>query len=98
MDRVPLDLQRKCERRWASRYQRPQDPVTTPERGFKKQDQQQAGSTGTIAKQKLAEFSGWFEVVVPRREAIPKPRASRLKRLEFESIATEPRHGAWLGK
>jgi hypothetical protein len=65
MDRVPLDLQRRCEQRWAARYARPRNPTTTSECGLHKQDQQQAVRTRAIAKQKPAEFSGWFEVVAP---------------------------------
>src|SRR5215471_356965 len=29
MDTVPLDLQRKCEQRWAARYRRPLEPSAT---------------------------------------------------------------------
>ena len=31
MDTVPLDLQRKCEQRWAARYRRPLEPSATLE-------------------------------------------------------------------
>ena len=39
MSTVPLDLQRRCEQRWAARNQRPQEPAATPEHGFQKHDQ-----------------------------------------------------------
>ena len=39
MDTVPLDLQRRCEQRWAARYQRPLEPAATPEHRLQKQDQ-----------------------------------------------------------
>jgi hypothetical protein len=29
MDTVPLELQRKCEQRWAARYRRPLEPSAT---------------------------------------------------------------------
>ena len=38
MDTVPLDLQRRCEQRWAARYQRPLEPAATPEHRLQKQD------------------------------------------------------------
>jgi hypothetical protein len=31
MDTVPLELQRKCEQRWAARYRRPLEPSATLE-------------------------------------------------------------------
>ena len=66
MNTVPLDLQRRCEQRWAARYRRPLEPAATQERGLQKQDQQQQASpTQARARQKPAEFSRWFEVVAP---------------------------------
>ena len=44
MDTVPLDLQRRCEQRWAARYQRPLEPAATPEHQLQKQDQQPAAA------------------------------------------------------
>jgi hypothetical protein len=42
MNVVPLDLQRRCEQRWAARFQEPVEPVETPGHRFAKQDQQLA--------------------------------------------------------
>jgi hypothetical protein len=64
MNTVPLDLQRRCEQRWAAGYQRLQESASTPEHRPQKQDQQQGGRTRN-AKQKPTEFSGWFEVIAP---------------------------------
>jgi hypothetical protein len=40
MNTVPLDLQRRCEQRWAARYRRRQEQVATPQHRLQKQDQQ----------------------------------------------------------
>ena len=45
MDTVPLDLQRRCEQRWAARLQQPAEPAATPEHRLEKQDQQLSGQT-----------------------------------------------------
>jgi hypothetical protein len=40
MNTVPLELQRRCEQRWAARYRRRQEQVATPQHRLQKQDQQ----------------------------------------------------------
>ena len=41
MSVIPLDLQRRCEQRWAARFARPVPPVT-PKQKLEGQDQQLA--------------------------------------------------------
>ena len=44
MSTVSLDLQRRCEKRWASRFQRPAEPAAAPEHQPEKQDRQPTAS------------------------------------------------------
>jgi hypothetical protein len=56
MDTVPLDLQRKCEQRWAARFRQPAEPPATPEHRFEKQDQQLTGQTTNAQPPPLTAF------------------------------------------
>jgi hypothetical protein len=40
MSSIPLDLQRRFERRWAARFLRPNPPTAPEEHQLEKQDQQ----------------------------------------------------------
>jgi hypothetical protein len=40
MSTVSLDLQRRCEQRWAARFKRAAEPAVTPEHQPEKQDRQ----------------------------------------------------------
>jgi hypothetical protein len=42
MSIIPLDLQRRCEQRWAARFQRSVPPAAAPTHRLEKQDQQLA--------------------------------------------------------
>jgi hypothetical protein len=53
MDTVPLDLQRRCEQRWAARFRQPAEPAATPEHRFEKQEQQLTAGTN-IDERRLA--------------------------------------------
>jgi hypothetical protein len=44
MGNIPLDLQRRCEQRWAARFSRPVPPITSGEHGPEKESQQIAAS------------------------------------------------------
>jgi hypothetical protein len=48
MSIIPLDIQRRCEQRWAARFLQP--TANTPQRQFERQDQEQAtpGNAKTI--------------------------------------------------
>jgi len=43
MSRIPLDFQRRCERRWAARFSQPVCPVASRKRGPEKGRQEIAG-------------------------------------------------------
>jgi hypothetical protein len=60
MDTVPLDLQRRCEQRWAARYRRPPEPAATPEHRLQKQDQQLT-APGQRQNKNLLSSAGGFE-------------------------------------
>lgn len=62
MSTVPLDLQRRCERRWAARHQRPQEPAATPKHRPEKQDQRLAAPAQGQNKKPPGSTDG-FEVV-----------------------------------
>jgi hypothetical protein len=58
MRNTPLDLQRRCERRWAARFSQPAGPMTSRKRDPEDQSQQIAGpdksktKTGTVLKRR----------------------------------------------
>jgi hypothetical protein len=43
MSSIPLDFQRRCERRWAARLSQPVEPVASRKRGPEKESHQIAG-------------------------------------------------------
>ena len=61
MDTVPLDLQRRCEQRWAARYRRPLEPAATLEHRLQKQDQQRI-ALGQRQNNSPPSSAGGFEV------------------------------------
>jgi hypothetical protein len=50
MCEIPLDLQRKLERRWAARFARSVPPVAPKKQKLEWQDQQAAASAGSKRK------------------------------------------------
>jgi hypothetical protein len=66
---VPLDLQRRFERRWAARFGRPTEPARSGHR-VEKQDQQRAKPT------KKKSSPAGSEVRARELSADPKPRCS----------------------
>ena len=42
MASVPLDLQKKCEQRWAARFSRPAEPIVALKHRIERQDQELA--------------------------------------------------------
>jgi hypothetical protein len=86
MSTVSLDLQRRCEKRWASRFERTvePEPAAAPEHQSEKQDRQPAASRKGKGKGKArrltlegsrSEPAGGFEVGTRGVSAGPKPRA-----------------------
>jgi hypothetical protein len=53
MGNIPLDLQRRCEQRWAARFSRPVPPITSREHGPDRESQQIAAS-GTGKRKTLS--------------------------------------------
>jgi hypothetical protein len=53
MASIPLDLQKRCEKRWAARFSRPE----APKRRMESQDQQPAALGKADAEAALAEMS-----------------------------------------
>jgi len=43
MSSIPLDFQRRCERRWAARLSQPVEPVASRKQGPERESQQIAG-------------------------------------------------------
>jgi hypothetical protein len=43
MSIIPLDVQRRCERRWAARFSRPTEAVAPRNPGLERESQQIAG-------------------------------------------------------
>jgi hypothetical protein len=54
MSIIPLDVQRRCERRWAARFSRPTESVAPRNQRPESESQQIAGPTR--AKEKPTEF------------------------------------------
>jgi hypothetical protein len=44
MSSIPLDLQRRCDRRWAARFCQPGEPVASRKQGPERQSEQIAGT------------------------------------------------------
>jgi hypothetical protein len=61
MDTVPLDLQRRCEQRWAARYRRPLEPAATSEHWLQKQGQQLT-APGQRQNENLPSCASGFDV------------------------------------
>ena len=59
MGNIPLDLQRRCEQRWAARFSRPVPPITSREHGPDRESQQIAASGTGKRKTRRAEPTGF---------------------------------------
>ena len=70
MSAVPLDLQRRCEQRWAARFLRPMP--TTPQRQFERQDQKLAAPGKAKRKTRRVKATG-LRPAPAVRAAGPKP-------------------------
>jgi hypothetical protein len=60
MSIIPLDLQRRCEQRWAARFSRPVEPVSSRKQGSERASQQIAapGKSKRTRGAKPAGFPG----------------------------------------
>jgi len=58
MSIVPLDLQRRCEQRWAARFSRPLASAAPQQHGHEKQGQQLAALGKAKKKTRRAEAAG----------------------------------------
>jgi hypothetical protein len=70
MSSIPLDLQRRFERRWAARFLRPNPPTAPQEHQLEKQDQQVVA----LGKKNLPGSAGGPEVCPSDVSAGPTPR------------------------
>jgi hypothetical protein len=62
MSNIPLDIQRKCEQRWAARFARPVPPSAPHDHMDEKPDQQSAPSGKTKKKTRRTEAAGLMSV------------------------------------
>jgi hypothetical protein len=44
MANIPLDLQKRCEQRWAARFSRPAEPIVALKHRIERQDQELAAT------------------------------------------------------
>ena len=72
MSAVPLDLQRRCEQRWAAQFRRPVEPTADQEDRLEKLDQQLAAAPREQKKNSPANPIG-FEAQARSLSAGPKP-------------------------
>ena len=70
MSLVPLDFQRRCERRWAARFSQPVEPVASRKQGSERKGQQVAGPD----KGQKEKPAGENRRPVPDSEARPSSR------------------------
>jgi hypothetical protein len=58
MSIIPLDVQRRCERRWAARFSRPTEPVVPRDQLPERESQQIAGPDKSKRKTHRIEAAG----------------------------------------
>jgi hypothetical protein len=58
MSIIPLDVQRRCERRWAARFSRPTESVAPRNQGPERESQQIAGPDKSKRKTRRVEAAG----------------------------------------
>jgi hypothetical protein len=59
MSSIPLDLQRRCEQRWAARFSRSVEPVASRKQGPEKESQQIAAPGEGKRKTRRAKPTGF---------------------------------------
>ena len=59
MSIIPLDLQRRCEQRWAARFSRPVEPVSSRKQGPERASQQIAAPGKSKRKTRGAKPAGF---------------------------------------
>jgi hypothetical protein len=57
MASIPLDLQKRCEQRWAARFSRPAEPIVALKHRIERQDQELAALAKVDAEAALSETS-----------------------------------------
>jgi hypothetical protein len=57
MASIPLDLQKRCEQRWAARFSRPAEPIVALKHRIERQDPELAAPGDVDAEATLAEMS-----------------------------------------
>jgi hypothetical protein len=59
MGNIPLDLQRRCEQRWAARFSRSVEPVASRKQGLERESQQIAAPGEGKRKTRRAKPAGF---------------------------------------
>jgi hypothetical protein len=95
MNTVPLDLQRRCEQRWAARYRGSQEAAATPEHQLQKSDQQlaapgQGQNESPPSSAGASEFAPAARVNGLSSKQCPQKRSARPKPPLPETIAPPP--------
>ena len=63
MSIIPLDVQRRCERRWAARFSRPTESVAPRNQRPERESQQIAGPDNSKSKARRVESAGLTSVI-----------------------------------
>jgi hypothetical protein len=63
MSIIPLDFQRRCERRWAARFSRPTESVTRRNQRPERERQQIAGPDKSKRKTRRREPAGLVRII-----------------------------------